>query len=93
MKHRGHKVGLKGKEWVYSDTKEPVAGNVRPCGHCGLKNTPEGHDGCLGTLPAVMNACCGHGNQNEAYVQFHDHTRIGSQDAQTIIKILKKHKS
>lgn len=41
------------------------------CGHCGLSRTPEGHDGCIGTLPGVTNACCGHGGTAEgAYVQF-----------------------
>lgn len=40
------------------------------CGHCGIKRTPEGHDGCIGTLPNVMNACCGHGETRHAYVQF-----------------------
>ena len=42
------------------------------CGHCNLKRTPEGHDGCIGTLPNVKNACCGHGEDNTAYVQL-DH--------------------
>jgi hypothetical protein len=42
------------------------------CGHCNLKRTPEGHDGCIGTLENVRNACCGHGEYNMAYVQF-DH--------------------
>ena len=27
------------------------------CGHCGLRRTVEGHDGCIGTLSNVMNAC------------------------------------
>ena len=40
------------------------------CTHCGKERTAEGHDGCVGTLPNVMNACCGHGKVNEAYVQF-----------------------
>ncbi len=42
------------------------------CEQCGLPPTPEGHDGCLGTLPesTVMNACCGHGRDSAAYVQF-----------------------
>ena len=40
------------------------------CLHCGLKRTSEGHDGCIGTLPNVMNACCGHGRTSEAYIQF-----------------------
>lgn len=46
--------------------------------HCGLQDTPEGHDGCLGTLPEniVMNACCGHGNRRMAYIQYWDRTVI-----------------
>jgi len=42
------------------------------CSHCGLNRTKEGHDGCIGKLPSVMNACCGHGQNTAAYVQF-DH--------------------
>ena len=69
--HRGHPITQVASDtWVYSDTREPVADNPnRDCGHCGLPNTPEGHDGCLGTIPGAMNACCGHGNQGAAYVQ------------------------
>ena len=29
-------------------------------------------DPCLGTLPGVVGACCGHGKQHKAYVQFED---------------------
>lgn len=28
-------------------------------------------DPCLGELPGVVGACCGHGNQKIAYVSFH----------------------
>ena len=42
------------------------------CAHCGLQRTKEGHDGCIGTLEGVMNACCGHGQDSSSYVQF-DH--------------------
>jgi hypothetical protein len=66
---RGHKIEKVNNQYVYSDTKEPTAGNVRNCGYCGLPNTKEGHDGCLSTLKGAMNACCGHGHE-EAYVQF-----------------------
>ena len=38
-----------------------------PCGLCGQLRTPEGHDACLGTLPGVQAACCGHG-KGEGYV-------------------------
>ncbi len=69
---RGHQIEYVNGEWIYSDTKEPTVTthDTRPCGYCGKDNTPEGHDGCLGTLPDVMNACCGHGNTNETYLQF-----------------------
>lgn len=40
------------------------------CGHCNIPRTPEGHDGCIGTLENVRNACCGHGETKMAYVQF-----------------------
>ena len=68
--HRGHSIILVNDAWVYADTNELVSENPnRECGHCGLSNTPEGHDACLGTLPGVSNACCGHGDVSQAYVQ------------------------
>ncbi len=67
---RGHPIVLVCGTWLYSDTHEPVAESPdRDCGHCGLPNTTEGYDGCLGTIPGAMNACCGHGVAAEAYVQ------------------------
>lgn len=42
------------------------------CGHCKKSRTKEGHDGCVGTLEKVKNACCGHGETEQAYIQF-DH--------------------
>jgi hypothetical protein len=46
--------------WVYSDTKE-IDDESRPCKNCGKESTIEGHDSCLGELPNVQSACCGHG--------------------------------
>lgn len=67
--HRGHAMHETAAGWVYTDTGQLVSENVnRDCGRCGLANTPEGHDGCLGTLPGVRNACCGHGH-DEPYLQ------------------------
>lgn len=51
------------------------------CGYCGIKRTKEGHDGCIGTLPNIMNACCGHGETKAAYVQFWDKSIIQGQEA------------
>jgi len=72
-KFRGYDIYFgKNGELFFCDTNEPTATTcmLRPCGHCGLKNTPEGHDACLGELPGVMNACCGHGERRESYIQF-----------------------
>lgn len=88
---RGHEIEFTNGEWIYSDTKEPTAPNYkeRPCGHCGLGYTKEGHDGCLGTLPGIMNACCGHGEAKNAYVQFMDGHCIRGENALAILNILK----
>lgn len=92
-KSRGNKTEFINNEWVYSDTKQPVALNhkERPCGNCGKDRSVEGHDACLGTLIGLMNACCGHGNIEEAYVQFWDGECIHGKDAKIIQDILKKH--
>lgn len=85
---RGHLIECIDNEWVFCDTKESTADTwkERPCGHCGLYNTPEGHDGCLGTLPNVMNACCGHGGKHEgAYVQFDNGVIVRHKNAERAI--------
>ena len=80
---RGYAIEFNGTEWVYSDTGESTVKTwmLRPCGHCGLHNTPEGHDGCLGTLPGLMNACCGHGTTRDAYIQFEDESCLRGEEA------------
>lgn len=47
------------------------SGQYGVCAKCGLLPTKEGHDGCLGELvdPDIMNVCCGHGDNSQAYVQ------------------------
>jgi len=41
------------------------------CSKCKKPANKDGHDGCLGTLPGdIANACCGHGNDNLAYIQY-----------------------
>lgn len=69
---RGHNITeMSGGEWQYEDTGEIVALNPnRECGHCGLENTIDGHDGCLGSIRGVLNACCGHGIESDRYIQF-----------------------
>lgn len=73
--------------------------NKDVCGFCSLKRTPEGHDGCIGTLDNVMNACCGHGEIEMAYVQFnHDDyknnpNKIRLEGADALIYIRKNEKT
>lgn len=92
-KLRGHDIEYINNQWVYSDTKEPTKFKYkeRPCGNCGKPYTQEGHDACLGILKGVMNACCGHGDTDSAYVQFLDGFVISGDDAIKILDILKKY--
>lgn len=86
---RGHKIEKLDGEFVYSDTKKITVGNVRPCGYCGLPNTSDDCDGCLGKLPDIINACCGHGQIDEAYLQYKDGLIISGKQAIKEIKRLK----
>lgn len=90
-KYRGHAIVCIGGEWYYEESMQSV--NSKPdvsCSYCGLESTKEGHDGCLGTLRGVMNACCGHGIDEEAYIQFLDGKKVEGEDAKVIQKILMK---
>lgn len=79
---RGHVIEWR-DQWYYVDTNQPTieTWEGRPCGHCGKYNTAEGHDGCLGELPGVVNACCGHGQEGEAYVRFTNGTVMSGKRA------------
>jgi hypothetical protein len=71
-KFRGYEIEQVGRGYVFTDTglSVPETWKSRPCGSCNRANTHEGHDACLGRLSRVWNACCGHGSDDEAYVQF-----------------------
>ena len=68
------------------------------CKHCGLNRTEQGHDGCIGELVGVMNACCGHGEVKMAYVQF-NHSNYKEEPNKTLLqgekalKYIKQHSS
>lgn len=90
-KYRGHDIECRENVWVYSDNRKPVSKDKnRVCGHCGKDQTTEGHDGCIGTLKGVMNACCGHGDDKECYVQFNSILTIRGKIAKMYIKIRSK---
>jgi len=92
-KLRGHNIELKNGEWYYLDNGMPTISTwkSRCCGHCGKHNSKAGHDGCIGTLKNVMNACCGHGIEDEAYIQFAD-SIITGKNALIVIERIKKGK-
>ena len=91
-KYRGHCIEFANGRWIYSDTKESVKDShlARTCGNCDEPRTGEGHDACLGALAGIMNACRGHGDETEAYVQFLDGFCIRGEDAKTVLGMLKK---
>lgn len=93
-KYRDNNIIYKNNQWIFEDTQRPVSEtkDTHVCGHCNQLSTEEGHDACLGTLIGLMNACCGHGNPKEAYVQFIDGNCVRGEDAVMIQNILKRWK-
>lgn len=91
-KWRGHDIVCEDGIWYYQFNHEKVSDNPNiKCGHCHQEdNDGLGHDPCLGTLLGVMNACCGHGVGNEAYVQFLDGSIIHGEYALAIMNMLEK---
>lgn len=65
---RGWLIISRGDKWIYADTGKS-AEIERPCVRCGKMPTPEGHDACLGIIPGVVFACCGHGVE-KSYVVY-----------------------
>ena len=60
---RGWPVFWNGSKWIYDDTGSEFD-DKRPCRHCGKLPTLEGYDACLGKLPNVWSACCGHSDKS-----------------------------
>jgi len=59
--------------WFYEDTGEKVShkkDKIRPCRKCNKKFGINKPDQCLGKLPGVKFACCGHGVKEQAYIRF-----------------------
>jgi len=57
---RGHKIILLKNKWVFADSGKPVDEN-HSCARCGKPPLPGGEDACMGHIPGVASACCGHG--------------------------------
>lgn len=74
--YRGHEIINTNDGYRFRQTGQLVSENKDiACGHCGMENTSEGHDSCLGELPGVVNACCGHGKE-KGYIQFENGVTI-----------------
>lgn len=66
---RGYKIYYHQTDglWRYTDNNQPLDNN-RACKRCGRKPLAEGYDACLGHIPRVVAACCGHGRDEYKYV-------------------------
>jgi hypothetical protein len=85
----GNRIINKNKSlWYYEDDLQIVDfSNPRPCPHCKKNVTSEGHDACLGTLPNVMFACCGHHSSNgHPYVMFSNGEQIDFDSTESLYK-------
>jgi len=59
----------------YASDDEPINwNNHRPCPKCGKRPFDTGEDACMGYLPGVVSACCGHGG--EGYIEFENGVTI-----------------
>lgn len=76
MHKRGHEIcfQLSNAKWVYSDDNSPIT-IEKPCIRCNHLPLPDGEDYCLRKLAGckgINYACCGHGNDEDAYILLED---------------------
>jgi len=55
---------------VATQTSPAAEVELRTCRACGAQAGPDRPDACLGKLPGVIEACCGHGDTRQAYILF-----------------------
>ena len=71
---RGHPIKWdeEKEKWLFEDSNEPVGETYadRPCKKCLRPFGKDDHDPCIKNLPGVSNACCGHGDDTQSYIQF-----------------------
>jgi hypothetical protein len=70
MTVRGRDTYYDGKGWRWRATGELVKKTETTCPSCGESCGFDGPDPCLGMLPGVRGACCGHGDRDRAYITF-----------------------
>jgi hypothetical protein len=61
--------------WVYADDGTKISPGAKACPNC--KRYPyychackDYHDACLGHIEGAKNACCGHGVNGHAYIEW-----------------------
>lgn len=59
----GHKICYDDEEkiWKYEDNGADIEKEARRCSKCEKLPTKEGYDSCIGYIPGLKSACCGHG--------------------------------
>lgn len=75
---RGHQVyyDFDSRIWRFIDNGKPVGSRkLLPCKKCGCLPSKDGHDTCLGKLPGIKAACCGHGAK-KSYVIWKDGVKV-----------------
>lgn len=80
---RGNKIKkVDDNTYIYLDDGVDLKNDInRRCGHCGLNNDKDGHDPCFGKLDGVLNACCGHGITDQAYIKFENGETVRGNEA------------
>ena len=63
------KAYINGHDCAFENGAWQLPANVETCPRCGCTNKQDNPDGCLGLLPGVVSACCGHGVE-EGYIIF-----------------------
>jgi hypothetical protein len=81
-------IHFKNGEWVDSKGRSFRKHHWRKttCARCGNLPTEEGYDSCIGFVPGVIKACCGHGSK-APYVKLPNNKIIKGKGA---LKILHK---
>jgi hypothetical protein len=76
------------KEWRFVDNNAIMRTehDKRPCKKCGKVFQGSNPDPCLGNLPGVDNACCGHGIKEYAYIRFTNGVVVRNFDIEDIEK-------
>ena len=67
--------------WLWTEDNTPIS-IKKACKKCGLFPMENGNDPCLGDLPGVVGACCGHGLESQqGYILFENGVRIHLKNA------------